>query len=93
MAGKRRNQAAFDRTVATLRSVGRIEPQDAAQVALGRTLAEIIDAAQEPVTQTAYAYLQVIRSLKGEVTAATDDSDLQAFLEVLRGQMGDAPQS
>jgi hypothetical protein len=84
---------AFDRTVTTLRAVGRIEPQDAALVALGRTLAEIIDAAEEPVTQTAYAYAQVIRQLRGEVTPAGGDEDLSAFLEVLRGQMGDAPQS
>ena len=93
MTGRRRNQAAFDRMVTTLRAVGRVEPQDAAMVALGRTLAEIIDAAEEPVTQTAWAYLGVIRALRGEVTPATDDEDLAAFLEVLRGQMGDAPQS
>jgi recombinational DNA repair protein (RecF pathway) len=82
---------AFERTVRTLRTVGRIEPQDAALVALGRTLAEIIDAAEEPVTQTAYAYHQVLRALRGEVTPATSDDDLAAFLAVLQGQMGDAP--
>jgi hypothetical protein len=92
MAGRRRNVAAFERTVATLRSVGRIEPQDAALVAVGRTLAEIMDAAQEPVTQVAWAYLGVIRQLRGEVTAATGDDDLGAFLAVLQGQMGDASQ-
>ena len=88
-----RNQAAFARTVATLRAVGRIEPQDAALVALGRTLAEIIDAAQEPVTQTAYAYAQVIRALRGEVTPAPGDDDLAAFLAVLQRQVGDAAES
>jgi hypothetical protein len=93
MGARRRNQAAFDRTVATLRSVGRIERQDAALVALGRTLAEIIDAAEEPVTQTAYAYAQVIRQLRGEVTSATSDDDLAAFLAVLQRQMGDAAES
>jgi hypothetical protein len=92
MVRRRRNQAAFEKMVVTLRSVGRIEPQDAAWVALGRTLAEIIDAAEEPVTQTSYAYGQVIRQLRGEVIPAAGDDDLSAFLEVLRGQMGDAAQ-
>jgi hypothetical protein len=90
MAARRRNSAAFERTVATLRSVGRIEPQDAALVALGRTLAEIIDAAEEPVTQTAYAYGQVLRQLRGEVTPVSDGDDLAAFLTVLSAQVGDA---
>jgi hypothetical protein len=89
---RRRNSAAFERTVATLRAVGRIEPQDAALVALGRTLAEIIDAAEEPVTQTAYAYGQVLRQLRGEVTPATGADDLAAFLAVLSAQVGDASQ-
>jgi hypothetical protein len=93
MVRRRRNQAAFDRTVATLRSVGRIEPQDAALVALGRTLAEIVDAAEEPVTQTAYAYAQVIRQLRGEVTPAAGDDDLAAFLAILQAQVGDAQES
>jgi hypothetical protein len=79
--------------VSTLKSVGRIEPQDAALVALGRTLAEIIDASEEPVTQTAWAYLQVLRVLRGEVSPATGDDDLSAFLAVLSAQVGDAPQS
>jgi hypothetical protein len=73
--------------------VGRIEPQDAALVALGRTLAEILDAREEPVTQTSYAYLQVVRALLGEVSPATSDDDLAAFLAVLSTQMGDAPES
>jgi phytoene/squalene synthetase len=73
--------------------VGRIEPQDAALVALGRTLAEIIDGAEEPVTQTAYAYQQVLRQLRGEVSSATSDDDLAAWLAVLSAQMGDAPES
>ncbi|HEY2301931.1 MAG TPA: hypothetical protein VGH66_08555 [Acidimicrobiales bacterium] len=76
--------------MATLRAVGRIEPQDAALVALGRTLAEIIDAAEEPVTQVGYAYLQVLRGLRGEVTPAQDGDDLAAFLAVLSAQVGDA---
>jgi hypothetical protein len=79
--------------VASLKLTGRIEPQDAALVALGRTLAEIIDAHEEPVTQVGYAYLQVLRGLRGEVTAATSDDDLSAFLAVLSTQMGDASQS
>jgi hypothetical protein len=78
--------------VATLRAVGRIEPQDAALVALGRTLAQIIDAAEEPVTQVSYAYLQVLRGLRGEVTPASDGDDLAAFLAILSAQVGDAPE-
>jgi len=92
MAQRRRNQAAFERTVRTLRSVGRIEPQDDAYVAAGRTLAEILDARQEPVTQTMFAYLRLLDRLRGEVTPASDDEDLAAFLEVLRTQVGDASQ-
>jgi hypothetical protein len=91
MTPRRRNTAAFERTVASLKAVGRIEPQDAALVALGRTLAEIIDAHEEPVTQTGYAYLQVLRGLRGEVTSAATDDDLSAWLAVLSTQMGDAP--
>jgi hypothetical protein len=93
MAQRRRNTAAFERTVATLKRVGRIEPQDAALVALGRTLAEIIDAHEEPVTQTAYAYAGVLRQLRGEVIPATSDDDLSAFLKVLSAQVGDASKS
>jgi hypothetical protein len=90
MAARHRNKAAFEQTVRTLRQVGRIEPQDVALVALGRTLAEIIDAAEEPVTQTAYAYAQVLRQLRGEVTPASDGDDLAAFLAILSAQVGDA---
>jgi hypothetical protein len=91
MAGRRRNRAGFEQTVKTLRLVGRIEPQDAALVALGRTLAEIIDLSDEPVTQSAYAYRLVVRDLLGAVNPATDDGDLAAILAVLSAQMGDAP--
>jgi hypothetical protein len=93
MAAKRRNRLGFEQTVRTLRQVGRIEPQDAGMVALGRTLAEMIDAAEEPVTQAAWAYLQVLRVLRGEVTPATSDEDLSAWLKVLSAQVGDASQS
>jgi hypothetical protein len=90
MTARRRNRTAFERTIAALRNVGRIEEPDAALVALGRTLAEIIDAAEEPITQTAYAYNQVLRQLRGEVSRAGDDGDLAAWLAVLSSKMGDA---
>jgi hypothetical protein len=79
--------------LAALRNVGRIEPADAALVAMARTLAAIIDAHEEPVTQVAYAYLSTLRQLRPEVVTETRDDDLAAFLTVLQAQMGDAKES
>jgi hypothetical protein len=93
MARRSRNVAAYERTVSALRKVGRIEAVDAAIVAMGRTLAELMDAAEEPTTQTAWAYLAVIKQLRGEVTPATSDDDLAAFLAILSAQVGDAKES
>jgi hypothetical protein len=93
MTGRGRNSAALERTLAALRNVGRIEPADAAVVAMARTLAAIIDAHDEPVTQVAYAYLSVLRQLRPEVVTETRDDDLAAFLTVLQAQMGDAKES
>jgi hypothetical protein len=93
MARRTRNVAAYERTLAALRAGGRLEAVDAATVAVGRTMAELMDAAGEPVVQTAWVYLAVIKQLRGEVTPATGDDDLAAFLAVLQSQVGDAPQS
>ena len=93
MVGKQRNQQAFERTLRTLRSVGRIEPQDAALVACGRTLAALMDEPGRDAINTAWAYLKVLGALRGEVPTDTHDDDLSAFLAVLQGQVGDAPES
>jgi hypothetical protein len=93
MSGRGRNAAAFERTVAALRNVGRIEPADAALVAVGRTLAAKLDNPDETVTQIAYGYLSVLRQLRPEVVTETRDDDLSAFLAVLSTQMGDATES
>jgi hypothetical protein len=85
--------AALERTLAALRNVGRIEPADAALVALARTLARIIDAHEEPVTQIGYAYLSVLRQLRPEVVTETRDDDLAAFLAILQTSVGDAQES
>jgi uncharacterized protein (UPF0276 family) len=73
--------------------LGRIEPADAAMVAMARTLAAIIDAHDEPVTQVAYAYLSCLRQLRPEVVTETRDDDLAAFLTVLQAEVGDAKES
>jgi hypothetical protein len=93
MVRRSRNVAAYERTVGALRKLGRLEPVDAAVVAMGRTLAELMDAAEEPTTQTAWAYLAVLKQLRGEVALATSDDDLAALLAVLSAQVGDAPES
>ena len=78
--------------MAALKSTGRLEGVDAALVALGRTLAEIIDAAEEPVVQTAWAYKSVVRELRG-VAAVGDDDELGQLIAALRTPLGDAPES
>jgi len=71
MSGRGRNAAAFERTVAALRNVGRIEPADAALVAVGRTLAAKLDN-PEVVTETRdddlSAFLAVLSTQMGDAT-------------------------
>jgi hypothetical protein len=87
----RRNQAAFERTVRALRATGRLEDVDAALVAAGRTLAALMDDRDEPTVQCAYAYLSVLRQLRGG-TVGSDDA-IGDLLASMRTPLGDAPES
>jgi hypothetical protein len=91
MAGRSRNVAAFERTLAALRTGGRVEPVDAATIALGRTLAALMDDSDEPVVPVAWAYLKVLRELRG--AAADDGDDWGQLLAALSAPLGDAPES
>jgi hypothetical protein len=86
-----RNAAAFERTVAALRSGGRLEPVDAALVAAGRNLAALLDDHDEPVVPVTWAYLNVLRELRGVVGASSDD-DLGQLIAALSAPLGDAPE-
>jgi hypothetical protein len=90
MVARRRNVTAFERTLAALRAGGRLEEVDAALVAAGRTLAALMDDPHEPTTQASWAYLAVLRELKG--SPATDgDNALTEIIAALAAGPGDAP--
>jgi hypothetical protein len=92
MARRSRNAAAFERTVTALRNGGRLEAVDAALVAAGRTMAQIMDAAEEPVVPVTWAYLSILRELRGVVTPDADEG-LGQLIAALSAPMGDAPES
>jgi hypothetical protein len=92
MARRTRNVAAFERTLAALKSTGRLEEVDAALVGLGRTLAALLDDPDEPVVQTAWAYKSVVRELRGAPTVG-DEDELGQLIAALRTPVGDAPES
>jgi hypothetical protein len=86
--GRGRNGAAFEHTLTALRAGGRLEAVDAALVAVGRSLAAEMDDPDANSSQTAWAYLAVIKSLRGvgDDTAA----GLADLVAALQGPMGDA---
>jgi hypothetical protein len=97
MSVKGRNAAAIERTVAALRSGGRIEEVDAATVALARHLAAALDAVDPveypaQVASLARAQLGTLRILRGAAVDADDDG-LADLVAALSGPMGDAPES
>jgi hypothetical protein len=77
--------------VAALRAGGRLEPVDAALLAVGRTLAADMDDPDGTTTQTAWAYLAVLKTLRGAAVDA--DDGLAELVAALSGPMGDAPES
>jgi hypothetical protein len=96
MPAKGRNTAAIERTVAALRSGGRIEEVDAATVALARHLAAALDAVDPlefPAQAASLARVQLstLRTLRG--TGADDDDGLADLVAALSGPMGDAQES
>lgn len=86
-ARKTRNRAAFERTVRALKAGGRLEDVDAALVATGRTLAALLDDHDEPVVPVTWAYLNVLRDLRGVVGG--DNDDFGALVAELSGTVGD----
>lgn len=91
MARTGRNVSAFERTLAALRTGGRIEAVDAALIAMGRSLAALMDDPTEPVIGVVWPYLSVLKELRGVTTDA--DGGLAELVAAMRGQMGDAPES
>ena len=91
MPRRTRNVAAFERTVRALKAGGKLEAVDAALVAGGRTLAALLDDATEPVVPVMWAYLNVLRDLRGVVGG--DNDDFGALVTALSASVGDAPES
>jgi hypothetical protein len=83
--------AAFERTVRALKAGGKLEAVDAALVAGGRTLAALLDDHDEPVVPVMWAYLKVLRELRGVVDG--NDDDLGQLIAALQSPLGDAPES
>ena len=90
MTASRRNVAAFERTVRALKQGGKVEAVDAALIATGRTLARLLDDHDEPVVPVTWAYLNVLRDLRG--TMSTGGGDLDALIAALSAPLGDAPE-
>jgi len=90
-----RNQAATERTIASLRQLGHLEPVDEATVALVRTVARALDTldpmtSPAPMASLARVHLAALKMLRGQ----TEDNDnLAAVLAGLSAEMGDAPES
>jgi hypothetical protein len=93
MARRGRNHAAFERTLAALRTGGRLEPIDAALVAVGRTLATELDDPDSVSSQTAWAYLAVLKTLRGSADDTDDTVGLADLVAALSAPLGDAPES
>ncbi|HEY2300289.1 MAG TPA: hypothetical protein VGH66_00270 [Acidimicrobiales bacterium] len=91
MARRGRNAAAFEHSLTALRVGGRIEAVDAALIAVGRTLAGDLDDPDLTTSQTAWAYLAVLKTLRG--AAVNADDGLAELVAAMQGSMGDAPES
>ena len=98
VTGKRtRNARAVEVTIAALRTGGRLEPVDAATVALVRTLAHDLDevdpgGSPAQLATLARAQLAALKLLRG-VNDTDDGDDFAEFIAAMRGEMGDAPES
>jgi len=91
---RRINVSAMECTIGALEALGRLEPVDAATLALCRSLAAAMDALEpdDPgIAGLARTQLQALRLLRGQ----TDDSAtaLAALLASVSTTMGDAPES
>ena len=91
--GVRRVRRGVDQTVGALRSTGRLEPVDAALVALARTLADALDDEHADPDGSAFTVatlsgrlLPVLDGLRGERVVGYDDLDA-----VLAGMTLDSP--
>jgi P27 family predicted phage terminase small subunit len=93
--GRYRNQSAAERTIAALRSGGRIEPVDEATLALVRTVAQGLDCADPEgdapaLASLARVQLAALKMLRGQ----PDDADsLANLLTSLSATLGDAEES
>jgi len=92
---RRRNQAATERTLKALTSVGRIEAVDSATVALTRTLAEALDridpeAFPAQMATLARVQLAALRMLRGKVDDDDDSTAISDWITALSTEMGDA---
>jgi P27 family predicted phage terminase small subunit len=92
---KRRNQAATERTLKSLSEGGRLEPIDAAAVALTRTLAEALDRVDPetyPAQMATLARVQLaaLRMLRGKSDDDDDSAALSDPISAMSTEMGDA---
>jgi hypothetical protein len=93
--GRYRNQAATEKTIASLRQLGHIEPVDEATLALVRTVALALDrldpeVSPAPMASLARVQLSALKMLRGQ---DSDSDTLAAVLAGLSAEVGDAPES
>jgi hypothetical protein len=82
-----RNRKAVDATIATLRSLGRLEAVDEALVTAAQTLADAVDA--EPGHASLWReYRSALNDLRG-VGGSDDDDEFSKVLAALRPEVGD----
>ena len=90
-----RNQAATERTIAALRSTGRLEEADSGSIALARHLARSLDMTDParypaPTASLARAHLKALDALRRTDDDARTGSNIDRLLEQLSAPVGDA---
>ena len=93
-----RNQAATERTIASLRLTGRLEEADAGAIALARHLArslDVTDPAQFPAqtASLARAHLKALGALRGTDDDARTGTNIDVLLAQLSTPVGDTEES
>jgi transposase len=88
----RRNRAAIERTITALRRGGRLEPVDAAGIALARHLAAALDVVDPEhytaqLASLARVHLATLRQLRGMDDRNEGDPDLGELLSYLAAPM------
>lgn len=81
-----RNRTAIETTIEALRQVGRLEPVDAARVALAQALADAVDA--DPSNASLWREYRAAESALREVDDSNQD-DFALLLDALSAEVGD----